>query len=426
MHAMRILLCLLTAAALGLISCRMPPEAAPLSAVEPEAPAAVPPVAVPVPAVISGWRGNRSGAFPDAAIPAEWSADKAVLWKTEVGAGFANPVPSGDRIFIAAEEAQLVCVDANTGTVLWSAANGFDLLPAEIGAAAVKQPSDCGYASPTPVTDGTHVWAVFGTGLVTCFNLAGERRWIRQFQIEPVNAYGRSASPLLADGKLIVTISRLIALDAATGATLWEQPEAAERYGTPAIADVDGGRVVVTPAGDVVSLADGRLLASEIGEATYTSPLVLGSMVCFLDPKTTAVRLVSGADGMVTAEELWTVRTEGEFFASPLAHDGILYGVCNAGILYALDIAEGRLLYEQMLEIECARTGSTNIYASLVLAGPHLLVSNDDGETLMIEPGAEFKAVRTNRLPEGSGATPVIHRNRLYIRAGKTLYCIGQ
>src|SRR5262249_34971437 len=133
---------------------------------------------------------------------------------------------------------------------------------------------DAGNTTPTPVSDGRFVYAVFGTGIVACYDLKGERRWIRYGGPYPAPEYGRAASPLLAAGKLLVTRSCLIALDAATGEQAWKNKEVPEQYGTPVPALMGGADVVVMPSGQVVRVSDGAILASELGGLQYASPVV--------------------------------------------------------------------------------------------------------------------------------------------------------
>ena len=42
-------------------------------------------------------------------------------------------------------------------------------------------------SSPSPVTDGTHVWVMTGTGMLKAFDFAGKELWMRDIQKD----YGR-------------------------------------------------------------------------------------------------------------------------------------------------------------------------------------------------------------------------------------------
>ena len=53
-------------------------------------------------------------------------------------------------------------------------------------------------------------------------------------------------------------------------------------YGTPAITRIAATDVVITPNGDCVRVADGRILATKMGKLEYPSPLVRGRVVFFV------------------------------------------------------------------------------------------------------------------------------------------------
>ena len=69
----------------------------------------------------------------------------------------------GDKLFTTVEPSTLLCLNKTDGKELWSAAN--DL---EAGNLPKAQPTN-GYASGTPTSDGKHVYAVFASGVVVCY-----------------------------------------------------------------------------------------------------------------------------------------------------------------------------------------------------------------------------------------------------------------
>jgi len=390
--------------------------------------ASVPP-SRPAPVTITGWRGDGSGIFPHVDPVLEWSEEKNVLWKTKVGSSFSSPVIAAGRVFVTSEKAKLVCVDAADGKVLWSAESGFDKLPADIRAKARQFPTDCGFATPTPVTDGCHVFVSYGTGVVTCFDLGGKRKWIRQFQLKPSTAEGRSASPVLAAGRLVVSITHLIALDPATGETIWEQKKAEAAYGTPVAAKIGDEAVIVTPTGRALRLSDGKVLLKDMAYADNTSPVVTGGVACFVGGSVVvAVRLPDKVADEAKPKELWYADAEGEFFSSPVVHDGLLYTMSNDGVLFIIEVKEGEIVFEDRLgNIPSASTPETaNIYPSMAVAGGHVFVSNDAGTTLVLKPGRGYSEVAKNTLEEGAGGSHVFQGKRIYVRGGEFLYCIGE
>jgi outer membrane protein assembly factor BamB len=228
-----------------------------------------------------GWRGDGTGRFHGAQPPDAWSGDekKNILWTLKVGKSYSSPVIAGDKLFLTSEQEKLICVDAVTHKIVWEKNNAFEDLPAEMNAKEKRYPASSGFAAATPVTDGKLVWASFGTGIVGCYDLDGNRKWVVYIDHPQTTEYGRTACPLLVDGKLIVTIGWLMALDPATGKTLWEAKDATERYGTPAVARIAKAAVLITPAGDVVKASDGTIVERELSMLAYASPVVEGSVV---------------------------------------------------------------------------------------------------------------------------------------------------
>lgn len=377
-----------------------------------------------------GWRGNGTGRFQNVTPPTTWDGDEGtnILWQTAVGEGYSSPVLTGGKVFVTSEQDLLVCVDRKSGRILWQKDNGFESLPPAIKVEEKRPPTTCGYSTPTPVTDGNAVYACYATGIVAAYDPTGNRRWVRYFDLPQMTEYGRSASPVLVDGRLLVSISHLIALDAKTGRTLWEATDAeAAYYGTPVVTTIGDVEVVITPAGDCVRVADGRILAREIGGAEYNAPVVHDGVVYFADTVSTALKLPATPSDTIECKELWEVDLEGEFFSSPVYDDGIIYLASNEGVLFALDVGTGKTLWEKPLEIPSASgmAEPANIYPSLAIAGGMLYLANDTGTMLVLKPGRAYKEIAKNVLDDGGAACPVFDGKCLYLRGGEDLYCIG-
>ena len=224
--------------------------------------------------------------------------EKNIAWMTRLPERTnACPLVVGDRIFTPAEPDELLCLDKATGKILWRRLNTFyDAMPEaeraahpglkekiepllaelqqtteyekglelrrkinELLARADKKKYklkwDGHFAShfgiigftTTPVSDGRHVYAFFGYGVVACYDLEGKRQWIRRFQ---ANELGYTSSPALAGGRLFCIFGGLHALDAATGRESWADPEASciasiipLRVGTTEALTLQGGKV---------------------------------------------------------------------------------------------------------------------------------------------------------------------------------------
>jgi outer membrane protein assembly factor BamB len=294
----------------------------------------------------------------------------------------------------------------------------------QIAANARWAPAQCestnGYTSATPVSDGKHVWVLLGTGVAACFDVKGERKWIRYVGRTPY-AHGHSASPLLADGKLLVFVRKLTALEPLTGKTVWTLDPSRTGWGTPCVTRLGKTTVAVTSKGQVVRISDGKALASGIGYLEYASPLVAGGVAYHPETKARATKLELAEDGTLKTEKLWKLALKKDrYYASPLLHEGLLYVLSRYNTFYVIDAAKGEILRTEKLPL-----GKGTNYTSVTLAGKHIHLANDNGTTMVITPGKDYEVVATNKL-EYSRSTPVFRDKRMYVRTWKTLYCIGQ
>jgi len=261
---------------------------------------------------------------------------KNIAWMAELpGRSTSTPILVGDRIFLMAEPDELVCLDKNSGRILWTASNNYyealtsaerAALPALVDkvdplVAELKQTRDprerialrgkiqeqlaaidaerfkfqydghfeahfgiVGYTMPTPVTDGTHVYVWCGMGVAACYDLNGNRQWITRLETGHLT-YG--SSPALADGVLCVFLNRLYGLDAKTGKVLWEQNRVQQNVAAVLAAWLAGQEVFITQRGHVIRPKDGeflyRLRGETSGDTGWSPGVALGDL--FYQPK---------------------------------------------------------------------------------------------------------------------------------------------
>ncbi len=373
-----------------------------------------------------GWRGDGSGRYPAATPALEWSPTKNVRWSVEVGSGYASPVLAGDLVVVASEPNLLIGIDRADGRVLWKLATvPGDLSDPEARAAAADyKPKDTGLAAATPVSDGASVYAVFANGLVRAVGLDGVPRWTTFIEARQNTAYGRSASPVLVGGRLIVHLTHLYALDPVSGRRLWVNDAARCAYGTPAVLRSEGVDLLVTPAGDVVRADDGKTVNSQIGNSAHASPVVADGTVYYGEKDVRALRLGAAFKD----ESVWNSELAGEIFGSPLAHEKLLFTVTDKGHLYVFN-AGAKGVTEPVVaarELFGDEAGADLVYSSLTLAGRHLFLQANDGQTLVLEASKEAKVVARNKLGTGSGAAPVFSGRDLFLRDGSKLVRISE
>ena len=221
-------------------------------------------------------------------------------------------------------------------------------------------------------------------------------------------------------------MSQLYAFDPATGTQLWVNPEAKSSYGTPVATRVGNVDLIVTPLGDVVRAADGSSVNRDLGHTSHSSPITGGAgVVCFGDTMVNAVRL----NAAFKEEEVWNGMVSGEVFGSPLLHDRTLFIATGEGELFAFD-AQGKGALEPVINGRAlfAKTtaGGPVAYASLTLAGKHLFFNSNRGEIVVLEATRGAPMVSRNRLPAGTGSSPVFSGKEMFLRDGDRLFCIGE
>lgn len=379
----------------------------------------------PTPEQPFGWRGDGTGRFPGATPPTEWSPTKNVRWSAKVGKSYSSPVLTDQLVIVTSEPNLVIALERSSGREKWRlAVTPADLADAEARAAAeAYKAKDTGLAAATPVTDGTAVYAVFANGIVRAVDLQGKPKWIACIASPQNTAYGRSASPILTAGRLIVHMTNLVAFDPATGKQLWVNSDSRCAYGTPGALRSGGVDLIVTPAGDVVRADDGKNVNSQIGNSANSSPLVQDGLVYFGEKDIRAIRL--GAE--FKDESVWNSEIPVEVFGSPLLHDGVLFTVASKGELFAFDAgkkgsAEPLIGARELF----GEPGAEPVaYASLALAGKYLFLNSNQGEIVVLEATKEAKLVAKNKLEHGTGSSPVFSGREVYLRDGDKLYCIS-
>lgn len=275
-----------------------------------------------------------------------------------------------------------------------------------------------GYSSPTPVSDGKNVYVVFGTGVAACYDMKGNRKWIKLIE-KPTDAWGHSASPALVGDKLLVHIKNMIALDKKTGEVIWKS-EAKPRWGTAAhtrIGDVD---VIITPNGDFFRVSDGKLIAKDTSFLEYAGPIVHDGVVYFIQHGGKAFKLPLEAADTITPELLWETKPHKErYYASSVYHEGLIYAVNQKARFSVIDANTGEVVHKQKLKL-----GKGTVYPSVTLAGNYLFISSEDGTTLLLKAGREPSEIAKNTL-EGFRSSPVFVGERMYVRCLEHLYCIS-
>ena len=125
------------------------------------------------------WRGPQlNGTSRETGLPVTWSNAQNIAWKTPLPMrSGATPIVWNDHVFLNVAEAGelfLWALDRNSGAVRWKAKLGG-------GDHDMRKQN---MSSPSPVTDGTGVWVLTGTGVLKAFTFDGKELWARDIQKE--------------------------------------------------------------------------------------------------------------------------------------------------------------------------------------------------------------------------------------------------
>jgi hypothetical protein len=134
-----------------------------------------------------------------------------------------------------------------------------------------------------------------------------------------------------------------------------------------------------------------------------------------------ALQLPGQATEKMPVKQLWEAAFPKSQYqiASPVVHQGYLYGVNANGIFQAVDCKTGNKVFSERLPFQ------GRAYASITLAGSHLFVADQTGKTLMLQPGPKYQPVEVNELDYHPNSF-VFSGKRMYVRMWRHLYCVGQ
>jgi outer membrane protein assembly factor BamB len=359
----------------------------------------------------------------------------------------ATPIVWNDAIFlnVAVHEDQggleLWSVDRGSGAVSWKRPIG--------GGNHMQRKQNM--SSPSPVTDGTAVWVMTGTGILKAFDFKGTELWARDIQKD----YGRfglnwgyASSPLLYEDALYVQVlhgmdtddpSYLLRIDKKTGRTVWriERPTAArhespDAYSTPALLKYGTTTEVVVSGGDVVTGHDpsnGRevwrvrgLNPDNRGDyRIVASPQVAGGMVIVPARETPMIAVKPGGRGDVTTSHVaWSFTRGGPDVPTPVSDGQYVYVVNDRGVVHCLELKTGAMIYGPQ------RLRSGTYSASPVLADGRIYVTSEDGVTSVFTAGPKFQVVAENAVNEYTLSSVAVSNGQIFLRTDRHLYAIGR
>ena len=419
------------------------------------------------------FRGPQaSGIAEGQNLPDKWDGKTGdnLLWRIPIpGLAHSSPVVWGNLIFVTSAVSAdpkatfrpglygdgdaskdrsvhkwiLYAIDKRKGKIVWERV-AHQSEPLE------KRHIKATYANSTPATDGRIVVAWFGSQGVHTYDVKGKFLWKVDLGRVDMGAYdvptyewGPASSPIIWNDLVIVQCdtqadSFLLALDAATGKTVWKTDrEELPSWGTPTVVQTSAGAQLVTNASNFIRAYDPRTgkelwrlgRSSKITAPTpiYGDDLIVvasgrGPERPIFVVRPNARGDLTLADGKTSSENIvWSRTGRGSYMPTPLIYQGRLYVLANNGTFDAYNLKTGDELYRQRLP-----TIGSGYSASPVAADGKIYLSNEDGEILVVGAGDKFTHIGTNSMGELLMATPALSEGVMYVRSSQSLFAIGR
>ena len=377
------------------------------------------------------WRGSQRDAhsaetglmksWPDGGPPLAWRADG-------VGGGFASLAISNGTIYTLgdfADGSYVVAVAEADGAGLWKT---------RIGDAGGHRK----YPGPrsTPTVDETHVYALNQHADLVCLDAkTGSEIWSRNlvadFGGKMMSGWKYSESPLVDRQQVVCTPGgpdgTVVALNRKTGELVWQSKDWTDPagYSSIVITTIHGVRQYIQLTGKSVAGIDpesGTVLwrADREGKtAVVTTPVIQDNIVFVTSSYgigCNAFKIQKEGDAWST-EEIYANTSIANHHGGVVLLDGYVYG-SSGGTFRCLDLESGELTFNE----RSAGKGAT------VYADGRLYLRSENGPVALIEatPKGLVEKGRFEQ-PERSRskawAHPVIANGKLYLRDQDVLLC---
>jgi outer membrane protein assembly factor BamB len=418
------------------------------------------------------WRGPSGlGVSAESDVPTTWSAHDNISWTVPLaGLGSSSPIVWNDQVIVtsqagwaprrsgshpmlARDDASLVARERPIGGDRPATAGhdgrvelvveSFDRTDGRRRWAyrvAAEAPfpelhEKHNLATPTPVTDGRHVFAWFGTGQIVALDMSGTLVWSRHLgrEYSPFDInWGHGSSPVLYQDLVILLCdhesdSYLLALDARTGRERWKTDRGARRvsFSTPLVVPGAAADELVVNSSERVDGYDpatGTLLwHAETPRQTPIPSAVFHAGVIYMTRgyrNSPYLALRPGGRGDVSATHvIWRAPGGGSYVPSLVHYDGLLYLTNDVGVLTCADAKTGERVWQLRLD--------GVFFASPVAAAGRVYFVSQTGETVVVRAGRVPAILARNDLGERLVASPAISGGRIFLRSDGRLIAVG-
>jgi len=370
------------------------------------------------------WRGpNRDGAAPAPADAQSWPERLTQKWKVDVGLGYATPLVVGNRIYQFARKGErevMMGIDADSGKVLWE--TGYTATFTMMSATVQHGPGP----KSTPVFSNGRLYSIGMTGIVTAYDAAsGKQLWQKPGSTVVPMFTTHAFSPVIDRGLVVFHLGghdegALTAFDVNTGDVRWSWKGDGPGYGSPVLAEFGGTRqIVAITQGKLVSVdaASGALLWERPfvspNNTNSNTPVVAGDLLIVSSngPPTSAMR-VGRQNNQWSVETVWENPDVPMRLSDAVLAGDTLFGLStrNSGQYFAVDVKTGKTLWTS--------EGRQGAHAAIARSGNLLFSLEDDGELLVAQNSrTAFEPLRRYKLADTATWTqPSYSGSRVFVK----------
>lgn len=405
------------------------------------------------------WRGPfLNGSSEEQNLPSSWSKTENVAWvATLPGHSSATPIIANGKVFISSTDKNSdslfgLCFDVKNGKELWRK---------KLGTSSRNVPRN-NPATPSPVTDGSYVYFMYGSGELVGLDYEGNILWSRNLEQEYGNIsqkWGYSSSPLLYQDRLYILMQRrhtsyrppesksleafILAVDPRTGRNIWKQArqtdaqdESLDSYSSPILYNHSGRSEILVIGSDYIT-SNNPATGDEIWRYEYAkekstrdrnicSVVSAEGLVYGVPPRGSLglLALKGGLSGKLCDDDVvWKFEGPSPDVSTPLYYKGDIYvlGDRKGGVVTCLDAVTGRQKWQGKLG------GRAPWWASITAGDDKLYCISETAEAVVLaaDKGRFEVLSRINMEGKPVQASIAIAEGRLFIRTAGKLFCVS-
>ncbi len=371
-----------------------------------------------------GWRGAaRNGISSETDLDWQWPPEgPKILWKGSVGTGFSCVTVAAGRAYTLGNRENVdtvFCLDAETGSELWRHS-----YPCRLDPKAYE-----GGPMATPAVDGDRVYTISKFGHCLCLNAqTGAVIWSAQFEPPPWTEedykvwWGYAGSILVLEDRLILPVGTAgLAMDKLSGKILWDNGPGYSGYSSPILFEIERQPCFAFVSGHEIvaaAVADGQVRWKIPWKTTWdqnASDVIIADGKLFVS---TGHGVGCGLFDLSTGSpvELWRNKNMRTYLSTCILWKGALYGFDDKQ-LRCIDWQTGEVRW----------TGPKQGLGSLILAEDRLLALHEDGTLQLIEATSDaYKPLAQAKVLDGRcWSAPALANGRLFLRnAAGDLICL--